>query len=187
MKLVAAALAALLAVGGTAFAQASDPEAKRHYDQAMAAYGLGRYAEAAEEFEKAYERKPQPALLFNAAQAHREAGHRERALVLYRNYLHEYGSQASNGADVQRIIEQLEKEPAKSPPPAAPAPPAIAAPTENALVAPAPAPEQPLYKRGWFWGVVGGGAVVVAGVIAISVVYGSSTKNPTPTIGTWAY
>src|SRR5436305_2012939 len=140
------ALMILALVGGRALAQASDPIAKQHYDNAMAAYGLAHYAEAAEEVEKAYERKPQAALLFNEGQAQREAGDRERALVLYLNYLHVYGAQAANGADVRRIIEQLEKAPPKEAAArAAPTPAPAVMTSDNAVVATAPRPT-PLYK-----------------------------------------
>jgi tetratricopeptide (TPR) repeat protein len=43
--------------------------------------------------------------------------------------------------------------------------------------------ERPLWKKAWFWGVVGGAAVVVAGV-AIGVGVATSTpRDPTPSLG----
>ena len=56
-------------------------DARSYLDKATSAYGLGRYAVAAENFEKAYELKPDLALLYNAAQSHRLAGNKQRAPV----------------------------------------------------------------------------------------------------------
>jgi tetratricopeptide (TPR) repeat protein len=62
-------------------------EAQEHFRQGTTAYALGKYAEAATEWERAYELKPDAALLFNAAQVHRLGGNHKRALLLYQNYL----------------------------------------------------------------------------------------------------
>ena len=49
-------------------------DARRVYDEATAAFGLGRYAEAAEKYEAAFSLRPDPALLYNAAQSYRLGG-----------------------------------------------------------------------------------------------------------------
>jgi hypothetical protein len=62
-----------------------------------------------------------------------------------------------------------------------PVPPTSAGPaaTNAALYAPPPArDERPIYKKGWFWGVVGG---VAAGVVITGVAIGVSQKNAVPT------
>ena len=188
MKLIL--LASMLLLAGAARAECP---AKTYYDQATAAYGLGRFAEAATAFEKAYECKPQAALLWDAAQSHREAGNRARAIELLRNYVHVYGGQAENGAAVHKLIDELQaqedaaKAAAAAPASTAPAPAAAPAATNDALVATAAPPKKPIYKRAWFWGAVAGGAVVLGVVIGVSAAYGTTTKDPTPSIGTWAY
>jgi hypothetical protein len=68
----------------------NEEEARAYLDKATAAYALNKYAVAAENFEKAFELKPDPALLYNAAQAWRLAGNKERALALYESYLRVY-------------------------------------------------------------------------------------------------
>jgi tetratricopeptide (TPR) repeat protein len=73
------------------------------------AEALGRYADAAAEFEQAYALKPDPAILYDAAQANRLAGKKERALELYRNYRRAYGRRAEHGAEVDKRITELEK------------------------------------------------------------------------------
>jgi hypothetical protein len=180
------ALATLLAVALAGDAAAQTCDAKAHYDRATAAYGLSRFNEAGTEFEAAYECKPQPALLFDAAQAHRQGGNKQRALELFENYLHVYGPTATNGADVQKIIDQLRVEtaPPPTPPPAAPV-----VTTNEGVTATAPPPveRKPIYKRAWFWGAVAGGVVVLGVVIGVSAAYGTRTKDPMPSIGTWAF
>jgi hypothetical protein len=54
--------------------------------------------------------------------------------------------------------------------------------TAPLLVAPS-ARKRPLYKRAWFWGVVGAGAAVAAGAIAVGVVFGTRDRYPSSTLG----
>ena len=82
-------------------------DAAVYQQKATAAFGLGEYREAAENFERAYKFHPDPALLYNAAQAHRMGGDKDRALALYENYLHVYGKRDSRADEVQRHIDDL--------------------------------------------------------------------------------
>jgi hypothetical protein len=66
-------------------------EAKAHWTKGLGAYALGDYPQAAAEYEKAFALHTDPALLYNAAQAHRLAGNKQRALLLYQNYLRLFG------------------------------------------------------------------------------------------------
>jgi tetratricopeptide (TPR) repeat protein len=83
-------------------------EARGYFDKATASFALGHYAVAAENYEKAFELKPDPALLYNAAQAHRLAGNKERAVTLYQNYLRLY-AKAVRRTEVEARIEELKK------------------------------------------------------------------------------
>lgn len=139
LRCLAVTLLALAVGGGPAVA--SEPSAARQaYDQATAAFGLGHYAEAAEKYEAAFSLRPDPALLYNAAQAYRLAGNRPRALELYRNYLRLYPDRQN--ADEARIhVAALTKalDDEKSTPPevvSPPAPPVGAPPASPAPVAP---------------------------------------------------
>ena len=71
----------------TAVAQTSQDEAREHYRRGTAAYNLGKYTEAAHEYELAYEATLDAALLFNVGQAYRLAGDRKKALTAYRSYV----------------------------------------------------------------------------------------------------
>ena len=199
-------LLALLLVLCAVPARADVADARAHYEKATSAYALGHYAEAAAEYEKAFALKPDPALLYNAAQAHRIAGNKQRALLLYQNYLRVFGSQASNRDEVRRLIANLKKaiasdeSSASSPPvspqplgtsaPLAPAPPPPATTTPPAATTPAPAAavtttqpaEKPLIKKPWFWAVVGGAAVLVIAGVTVGAVLGSRPSPPMPSI-----
>jgi hypothetical protein len=101
-------------------------QARSFLNKATAAYGLGHYAVAAENFEKAYELRPDPALLYNAAQAHRLAGNKQRALELYQSYLRMYGKK-DQSEEVERHIRDLKQaisrdEAVATAPPVTPAP-----------------------------------------------------------------
>ena len=209
MRLILAV--ALLAASGSA--RAEDKEAARKaYSEGARYYNLNQYAEALEAFKRAYWNYEEPSFLYNIAQCHRALKHKAEAIEFYRSYLRN-APHAPNRAEVERIISELEaaeqkdKAVADAPPegplaaPAASAsPPASTAPAPAAVTpAPAattPAPaaaiattgppaaaERPLWKRGWFWGVIGGAAVVVAGV-AVGVAIGTSTtRDPAPSLG----
>jgi tetratricopeptide (TPR) repeat protein len=83
-------------------------EARAFHEKAKAAFALSHYDQAAEFFEKAFELKADPALLYNAAQSHRLAGNKQRALTLYQNYLHVYGRDERR-AQIEMRIEELKK------------------------------------------------------------------------------
>ncbi len=83
-------------------------EARAFHERAKAAFALSHYAQAAEFFEKAFELKSDPALLYNAAQSHRLAGNKQRALTLYQNYLRVYGRDERR-AQIDQRIEELKR------------------------------------------------------------------------------
>jgi tetratricopeptide (TPR) repeat protein len=202
--LIAAVVLALARSAGAAEEKTS--EARRLYSEATAAFGVGNYAEAADKYEASFKLHPDAALLYNAAQAYRMAGNRERALQLYRNFVRLYGDNPRT-ADARNHAAALEKEIADAgkavpppptgatppatnmPPPAATAPPAMsltAPPPEApppALVEPRAATDETspsLLRRPWFWVAVG--AVVVGGTVA--ALFATRTDSyPTATLG----
>src|SRR6185503_7865633 len=107
----AAVAAGLLLAGGAGAAgkgrTEKAEEAREYLDKATAAFALNRYAVAAENYEKAFELKPDPAVLYNAAQAHRLAGNKERALDLYQSYLRMYGTEKR--AEIEKHVENLKE------------------------------------------------------------------------------
>jgi len=142
----AAVLVLLLACLGRPALAASSKDAKKIYEEATAAFGLGKYAVAAERYEAAFAIRPDPALLYNAAQSFRLAGNKQRALELYRNYVRLY-SDGSNADDARGHVAALKKEIEEAagvhPAPASPVTPlspAMPPPVESVPAAPAPVP-----------------------------------------------
>jgi tetratricopeptide (TPR) repeat protein len=201
-------IAALL--GASSSAKADRNEARKAYDAATAAFGLGHYAEAAEKYEKAFSMHPDPALLYNCAQAYRLAGNRARALELYRNYVRLYPDR-SNAEEARSQVAALskaiddEKQAAVVPPAAQTAAPVMGSPppvstppalstsaasssvpvsqTVAAGIATGPSAEPPSHgSHTWIW-IAAGAAVVVGATVAILLAT-RSDKFPDASYGT---
>jgi tetratricopeptide (TPR) repeat protein len=144
LSLLLLALPAVAVEGGA--------DAREIYEQATAAFGLGHYAAAAEKYEAAFSLRPDPALLYNAAQSYRLAGNKPRALELYRNCLRLYPN-FHNAEDARRQVTNLKAEieqeqsaktaTAPVPPPVAVAPPPVAVTPPPVAVAPPPVASLP--------------------------------------------
>jgi tetratricopeptide (TPR) repeat protein len=110
------ALSGLLVLAVTA-AAANDalaaPRAKLsaedHYQKGMKAYTLGKFPDAIEEFEKAFELRSEPIFLYNIAQSHRQNNSPQRAIFFYRRYL-EAEPEAKNRADVEQRIKDMQSQ-----------------------------------------------------------------------------
>jgi len=130
-------VAALAGLSAPAVAADRGKEAKKAYEEANAAFGLGHYGAAAERYEAAFSLRPDPALLYNAAQSYRLAGNKPRALELYRNCLRLYPD-FSNADDARNHVatlkKQIDEEQRQAAAPAAPSP------TGASPPAPVPAP-----------------------------------------------
>jgi tetratricopeptide (TPR) repeat protein len=148
------------------------PEARSEYDKGTTAYNLGQFDQAVAAFTRAYELDPAPILLFNIAQAHWKKGDRERALFFYRRFL-----EADPGTDqrerVEARIRELEAAERASQEvaavPVAPIPTRLQPPPEPPVMVKAtePPPAPALYRRPWFW-VVMGGIALGAGAVALA-------------------
>lgn len=167
----------------------STTEARAHYEKATNHFAVGEFAEAAVEYQAAYKLKPDPALLYNAAQSYRLARNHEKALILYRNYLQLYPNEP-NADEVRSQIAKLRdsiaasqttpspkqnelKEPGASSNAAKPtAPSTNAQPSKTATATSTMARsrgEAPAYKKWWLWTVIGvvvAGGAVTAGLLA---------------------
>jgi tetratricopeptide (TPR) repeat protein len=94
----------LLAYSTIAFAEDAR-SAREHFERGSTAYDLGRFADAAREYELAYEAKNDPALLFNIGQAWRFAKEHEKAILAFRAYLRREPRTARRAEVEQRIVE----------------------------------------------------------------------------------
>jgi tetratricopeptide (TPR) repeat protein len=181
----------LLTVGS---ARAEDVSAAReHFQRGTTAYDLGRFLEAAHEYEAAYEAKPDPSLLFNIGQSYRFVPDYGKAIHSFRAYLRRVPD-APNRTEVEtRILEmqhKLEAEPHAAvpattpPPPPAPkssAAPQPTAPTVTATPARAERRGRTLIISGAV--VAGVGVALVAtggGFVALTHSAGDAVNHPKP-------
>jgi tetratricopeptide (TPR) repeat protein len=206
-------------ISATAYAaepRDKDPTALRElFKRATTHFNLGKFKEAAIEYEQLYEAHPDPVLLYNIAQSYRLAGESERALFFYRSYLRN-NPQAKNRAEVDARIVDLEhlvseQKKTQTRPPNSPVPldkrggttteaePQTTTPTEGTAststgetataqtsTSTSDRRDRPVYKKWWFWTIIGG-AVVVAVAVGVGVgvgTSGGSDFNPNfPTTG----
>src|SRR5262245_34621773 len=97
----------LLSASAIVRAESSSVDARRHYEEGNTAYSLGDFAHAVEEYKAAYKAKPDPAFLYNIAQAYRLANDPSNALFFYRSFLRNLPT-ASNRREVEDRIVKLE-------------------------------------------------------------------------------
>lgn len=138
--------ATLVLVASVASAQDPTAVAREHFSKGTSLFDLGRYKEAAAEYEAAYQAKNDPALLFNIAQTYRLAGENTKAITAYRSYLR-HVPKASNREEVKSKIAELQRaqeqqERAKQGPPEGTLRPEEPA-RKTEATAPAVAPPQP--------------------------------------------
>lgn len=186
--------------------------ARDHYRKASALFDLSRYAEAAKEFELAYEAKPDPALLYNLAQSHRLAGASSAALQAYKAYLRRMPA-AANRAEVESRIAEVQQKLAAATSDVEPKPATVnvlpstppSPSTSNGTAAPSPLPlpspvltppasaiTPPLVhatpsRRStprWVWGAVAGSVVLVGVVFGIGLgIHYADRGSRSPSIG----
>lgn len=101
-------------VGAMRSARADETVDKERKDHSMALwatglarYKLGRWEEAVDLLEQAYEEYPEPDILYNLAQAHRQLKHYEKAVFYYRAYLRDR-TDAANRAAIEDIVRKLD-------------------------------------------------------------------------------
>ena len=131
----------LLLVPGVWAAEQPSNVATVHVRKATAAYNLGKYVEAAKEYEAAYEQTLDPNLLFNIGQAYRLAGEREKALTAYRSFIRS-APESEQRHLAESKIRELERRHSTMPPAPAPSP-LVEPEPAHAAEAPAMAPKPP--------------------------------------------
>jgi hypothetical protein len=204
--ILALSLVALGAQPGPAFAakdkSAKDKAATDKKDkkdpremQAREAFAAGSYKEALDIYTKLYAEKLHPTYLRNIGRCYQNLNEPDRAISSFREYLRKAKDMpADERTEVEGFIREMEDLQKKNTAAAEPTPqplpqaaPPVAPPPQPPLIvqqpAPTPAPEStPVYKKGWFWGVVG--AAVVAGTVGAlwaGGVFSAKNHNNCPT------
>ena len=165
------------------------------YGRGEQAYALGNYEQAVRHFEHSYQLSNFADLLYNLGLAHAQwhsldgdIGHLRKAKRLFQNYIKrlaenpamDQSQRAEAEAQVARIDEQVSDYEAKQ---VVVPPPVVKLDPKLQPQPPVDEPERrPVYKRGWFWGVIGG-IVVIGAATAVAVVL---TRKPgfEPELGT---
>jgi tetratricopeptide (TPR) repeat protein len=186
MRAILCSVVVALLIAGepvNAFGADDVDSAREHFSKGKKLYDVGRFAEAATEYELAYQAKDDPALLFNLGQAYRLAGNSAKAILAYRAYLRNT-SAAPNQVEVENWIHELQAaqaqlhEPKATPPTHADGPTTAAnTPSSNRLALSASAPStnrKPIYKRWWPWTIA---SVVLAGA-AVGIALGLTLSHP---------
>src|SRR3954447_17257338 len=139
--LVLAFMVMVVAAPRPAAAANADKEARALFQRAEMSFNLGKFPEALNDYQAAYQAKPLSGFLFNIAQCYRNMGNYERARFFYRRYL-ALEPHTSNRRLVDDLIAEMtrlmEKQPAEQ---AAPA--ATTASTTTAPPPPAPNDDKP--------------------------------------------
>ena len=155
----------------------SDPGAARaDYEAGARHYDLAEFDEALASFKDAYRARTDPAFLFNIAQCLRKLGRLDEASTFYRTYMRR-APDAANRAEVERHLEDIERQSAAGPPrsfpPLAPqetSPPKIdLSPHPDAEIV-----KHRLYERWWIWAAAG---LVVAGTTTAIILL--AKRDPT--------
>ncbi|MBN2573821.1 MAG: tetratricopeptide repeat protein [Deltaproteobacteria bacterium] len=99
----------LLPTGLARAADASTEKARQHFLKGQQFFDVGRWDEAAAEFEQAYAARNDPVFIYNMAQAYRRKGDAKHALELYKNYLIK-APRSPQRAEVEERIATLQQQ-----------------------------------------------------------------------------
>lgn len=205
--LVAGLLVVGVGVGGPAHAQSKEQgkDQAQHLAKARDLYQAGSYAAAITEMKAAYAINPLPRILCNLAKAYRKNGQLKDAadhfdLCLRTDPQLSPQERTEFSTQLEQLRSVLAPPPVQKPEPPRPEPPSPLRPppgqtanSQKPEVQPDPPvgtgvpagstpgaePARPIYKRAWFWGVIGG--VAAAGIIA-TVVGVTATRSKAPTV-----
>lgn len=147
-----------------------DEVCREHFIKAKALYKQQDYTSALQEFQTAYQRRQTPILLANIGRTLHKLGRPKEALDYYRQCQEAAKSDAELQEKLKGYIAEAQALITAAPPPVDTnePPPAPLAPPP-----PPPPMPKPVYKKGWFWAVIGVSAAVVIGGVVTGVVLGT--------------
>lgn len=148
--------------------------AKVFFDKGEKLFALGRFDEALEQYQKAFDAKPIPAFLYNIGQCYRNLGEYEEAIHSYKQYL-QRAPDAENREQVETLIDTLEAklekkkhDDANKPPP----------PTKETPIT-VPAKHGGITSKWWFWT----GLTLVAGAGGVGIYEATRPGAPSTDLG----
>jgi tetratricopeptide (TPR) repeat protein len=150
---------------------------RSHLSRANQLYEQNNYVAALDEYQAAYILQPYPLILYNIARIYHKENELKEAALYYQRYLSTgHPDRAARAlqllTEIQQSLEAKPPEPERSPAPL------VVEPAPSLVPAPPPvrgyAVRRPLYKKWWFWALIG---VATAGV-ATAVGVLAAPKNP---------
>lgn len=198
LLLVAATLVSPLALQ-VQVAQAATKQTDKREIEARKAFAAGQYDRALDLYTQLYADKVHPTYLRNVGRCYQNLKQPDKAINAFRDYLRQAKDlkpgERKEVEDYIAEMEDLHKQqeaqqaaaaPAASPPPTVPPVPPVAPEAQTAgrteqLTAQNPSeppPPNPVYKRAWFWGVVG--VAVVGAVVGGLYAAGTFSKSSIP-------
>jgi len=162
---LALVVACFVALSAPRAARADDPAmraAKRHYDRGEKLFALGKFDEALDEYQKAFDAKPLPGFLFNIGQCYRNLGDYDQAMFSFKKFL-KLDPETPKRDAVEKLLEELEDKKERGEGKKL----VQVKPKPDEQEPPPPAAKKPIYKEWWFW--TGVGAVAVLGGVGIYV------------------
>ena len=156
------------AVAAPSVARADDPAtraARRHYERGEKLFALGKFDEALDEYQTAFDAKPLPGFLYNIGQCYRNLADYDQAIFSFKKYL-KLQPDAENKDAVEQLITDLEDKKARG--------------DGAKFVRKKPRPleeDKPIYSKWWFW--TGVGVVAVAG--GVGIYSATRPEGPPPT------
>ncbi|MCY1017282.1 tetratricopeptide repeat protein [Pyxidicoccus sp. MSG2] len=158
-----------------------DPKAAARvlFDYAQREYDLGNFNDALSGYSEAYRLVPEPALLFNIGQCHRQLGQYERAAFFYRRYL-ALDPESPDAPLVNELIQTMEAKQAELEQQKSRQGPPLAVPlTPEAQPAERPSSVPAFLRSKWFWAGVG---VVAVGATTTALL--TRSNEPRANLGT---
>ena len=150
--------------------QADDPAtraARRHFERGEKLFALGKFDDALEEYQTAFDAKPLPGFLYNIGQCYRNLADYDQAIFSFKKYL-KLDPDAPNREAVERLIEELEDKKAEGE-------------GQKFIRKPVkPTEKKPIYQKWWFW--TGVGVLAVGSGVGIYAASGGSSP-PTTDLG----
>ena len=175
LLLVTSSLSAHAQVPTTTASCDADDECNRLANEAIDASQAGRFGDAQRAYKAAYERLPDPKLLFNLARVLHKAGQLSDALTYYQKYL-DAGAEGSleQRQKAEQRMEEARREQAAAAMMVRPPPPVQATEQTPNAAGTAPTAQEssrsvPIYRKWWLWTAVSLVAVGAAVGIGLGV------------------
>jgi tetratricopeptide (TPR) repeat protein len=143
--------------------------AKRYFARGEKLFALGKFDEALDEYQKAFDAKPLPDFLYNIGQCYRNLGDYDQAIFSFKKYLN-LEPDAPDKTKVEKLIEELEEKKERG---------------EGQKLIRQQRQQQPVvehkpfYSTWWFWT----GVVVVGAAGGVGIYEGTKSSPPGTDLG----